>query len=190
MEEQLIIAGFGGQGVQLMGQLLAKSGMKEEKYVSFLPSYGPEMRGGTTNARRLSDDHRHPPSLARESCAMESTCLRCSSLKQSCHMAGVIVNSYLCDRKSSANDTACWKCQPTIWPGIGNVRVVNMMCWALTLNLHGCQRRYTDGLPEIRVRRTPRKLLPINVWPSNWRAVCTGSFEIIVVSRCSEGACP
>ena len=57
MEEQLIIAGFGGQGVQLMGQLLAKSGMKEEKYVSFLPSYGPEMRGGTTNCNVvLSDD--------------------------------------------------------------------------------------------------------------------------------------
>ena len=56
MEEQLIIAGFGGQGVQLMGQLLAKSGMKEEKYVSFLPSYGPEMRGGTANCSVCIDE--------------------------------------------------------------------------------------------------------------------------------------
>ena len=49
MLEQNIFAGFGGQGVLLMGQLLAYAGMLEDKEVSWLPSYGPEMRGGTAN---------------------------------------------------------------------------------------------------------------------------------------------
>lgn len=45
----MILAGFGGQGVMLMGQLVAYSGMIEGKEVSWMPSYGPEMRGGTAN---------------------------------------------------------------------------------------------------------------------------------------------
>lgn len=46
---ELIIAGFGGQGILSAGRLLAYAGMLEGKYVSWLPSYGPEMRGGTAN---------------------------------------------------------------------------------------------------------------------------------------------
>ena len=47
MKEEVIIAGFGGQGVMSMGKILAYAGMKEQKEVSWIPSYGPEMRGGT-----------------------------------------------------------------------------------------------------------------------------------------------
>lgn len=46
---EIIIAGFGGQGVLSMGQIIAYSAMKEMKEVSWMPSYGPEMRGGTAN---------------------------------------------------------------------------------------------------------------------------------------------
>lgn len=49
MEERIVIAGFGGQGVMAIGQLLTYAGMIEGKHVSWLPSYGPEMRGGTAN---------------------------------------------------------------------------------------------------------------------------------------------
>ena len=49
MTHQIIIAGFGGQGIMSMGQLLTYAGMLEDKNVSWLPSYGPEMRGGTAN---------------------------------------------------------------------------------------------------------------------------------------------
>jgi 2-oxoglutarate ferredoxin oxidoreductase subunit gamma len=49
MQDDVIIAGFGGQGVLLIGKMLAYAGMKEGKEVSWLPSYGPEMRGGTCN---------------------------------------------------------------------------------------------------------------------------------------------
>ena len=49
MTEEIIIAGFGGQGVLSMGKILAYSGIMEGKEVSWMPSYGPEMRGGTAN---------------------------------------------------------------------------------------------------------------------------------------------
>ncbi|MFW6308513.1 MAG: 2-oxoacid:acceptor oxidoreductase family protein [bacterium] len=49
MKEEIIFAGFGGQGVMSMGKVLAYAGMKEQKEVSWMPSYGPEMRGGTAN---------------------------------------------------------------------------------------------------------------------------------------------
>jgi 2-oxoisovalerate ferredoxin oxidoreductase beta subunit len=49
LKHELMVAGFGGQGILLLGQLLAKASMREGKFVSWLPSYGPEMRGGTAN---------------------------------------------------------------------------------------------------------------------------------------------
>ncbi len=49
MTEEIIIAGFGGQGVLSMGKIMAYSGMMQDMEVSWMPSYGPEMRGGTAN---------------------------------------------------------------------------------------------------------------------------------------------
>ena len=49
MNKEMIFAGFGGQGVMLMGQILAYAGMLEGQQVSWFPAYGPEMRGGTAN---------------------------------------------------------------------------------------------------------------------------------------------
>ena len=49
METSIIIAGFGGQGVLFAGQLLAYAGMDAGRHVTWIPSYGPEMRGGTAN---------------------------------------------------------------------------------------------------------------------------------------------
>jgi 2-oxoglutarate ferredoxin oxidoreductase subunit gamma len=56
MTEEIIIAGFGGQGVLSMGMILCYSGMIEEKEVSWMPSYGPEMRGGTANCIAIVSD--------------------------------------------------------------------------------------------------------------------------------------
>ncbi|HHV78104.1 MAG TPA: 2-oxoacid:ferredoxin oxidoreductase subunit gamma [Firmicutes bacterium] len=56
MKHEVIIAGFGGQGVMVAGELLAYAGMLEGKKVSWLPSYGPEMRGGTANCSVVVSD--------------------------------------------------------------------------------------------------------------------------------------
>ena len=53
---QILIAGFGGQGVLFAGKFLAYKGLTEEKQVSWLPSYGPEMRGGTANCSVIVSD--------------------------------------------------------------------------------------------------------------------------------------
>ncbi len=58
MTEEIIIAGFGGQGVLSMGKILAYSGVMEDKEVSWMPSYGPEMRGGTANVTVIVSDER------------------------------------------------------------------------------------------------------------------------------------
>ncbi len=53
---KLIISGFGGQGVMMMGQMIAYAGMMEDKHVTWLPAYGPEMRGGTANCSVIVSD--------------------------------------------------------------------------------------------------------------------------------------
>lgn len=53
---RIIFAGFGGQGIQFSGKVIAYAGMVDGKEVSFLPSYGPEMRGGTSNCRVIVSD--------------------------------------------------------------------------------------------------------------------------------------
>jgi 2-oxoglutarate ferredoxin oxidoreductase subunit gamma len=58
MTEEIIIAGFGGQGVLSMGKILAYSGLMQNFEVSWMPSYGPEMRGGTANVTVIISDER------------------------------------------------------------------------------------------------------------------------------------
>lgn len=56
MKHELLAAGFGGQGVLSMGMTLAYAGMLEGKEISWMPSYGPEMRGGTANCITIVSD--------------------------------------------------------------------------------------------------------------------------------------
>ncbi len=64
MKEEIVIAGFGGQGVLSMGKILAYSGVMQDMEVSWMPAYGPEMRGGTANVTViLSDDRISSPIL-------------------------------------------------------------------------------------------------------------------------------
>lgn len=66
MNEEIIIAGFGGQGVLSMGKILAYSGIMQDMEVSWMPSYGPEMRGGTANVTViLSSDRISSPILTQ-----------------------------------------------------------------------------------------------------------------------------
>lgn len=60
MKEEIIISGFGGQGVLSMGKLLAYAAMMDGKEVSWLPAYGPEQRGGTANCTVIVSDHKIP----------------------------------------------------------------------------------------------------------------------------------
>lgn len=58
MKAEIIISGFGGQGVLSMGKILAYSGLMEGKEVTWMPAYGPEQRGGTANVTVIVSDER------------------------------------------------------------------------------------------------------------------------------------
>ena len=66
MKKEIIISGFGGQGVLSMGKILAYSGLMEDKEVTWMPAYGPEQRGGTANVTVIVSDTRiSSPILSR-----------------------------------------------------------------------------------------------------------------------------
>jgi 2-oxoglutarate ferredoxin oxidoreductase subunit gamma len=65
MNEEIIIAGFGGQGVLSMGKIMAYSGIMQDLEVSWMPSYGPEMRGGTANVIVIISSERISSPIAR-----------------------------------------------------------------------------------------------------------------------------
>jgi 2-oxoglutarate ferredoxin oxidoreductase subunit gamma len=71
MYEAIVIAGFGGQGVLFAGQLLAYAGLAEGRNVTWIPSYGPEMRGGTAHCTIvISDDEIGSPLVRRPTAAV------------------------------------------------------------------------------------------------------------------------
>ena len=65
MHEEIIIAGFGGQGVLFAGQVLAHAALMEERNVTWIPSYGPEMRGGTAHCTVIVSDEEIGSPLVR-----------------------------------------------------------------------------------------------------------------------------
>ncbi len=65
MHQEIIISGFGGQGVLFAGQLLAFAGLEEGRHVTWIPSYGPEMRGGTAHCTVIISDEEIGSPLVR-----------------------------------------------------------------------------------------------------------------------------
>lgn len=140
MDERIIIAGFGGQGVQSMGQLLAYAGMLEGRNVSWLPSYGPEMRGGTTNCNVIiSDDPVGAPIVSEATCAMV---LNRPSLEkfESAVMPGgdLYINSSLVEQKATRTDIHVHyvPCNE-LAEELGNSRVGNMVMLGAYLHRSG-----------------------------------------------------
>lgn len=66
MVQEILISGFGGQGVLSMGKILAYSGLMEDKEVSWFPSYGPEQRGGTSNVTVILSDEKISSPIVNE----------------------------------------------------------------------------------------------------------------------------
>lgn len=101
--ERVICAGFGGQGVMSMGQLLTYAGMLEKKEVSWLPSYGPEMRGGTANCSvTISDTPVGSPVITDDAtCAIVMNLPSLDKFEKDVVPGGkILVNSSLIEKKS------------------------------------------------------------------------------------------
>jgi 2-oxoglutarate ferredoxin oxidoreductase subunit gamma len=125
-----IFAGFGGQGVMLMGQLLAYSGMYEGKNVSWFPSYGPEMRGGTANCSVVvSDDPVGSPVISEPSILVAMNRPSMEKFEEVLKTGGTLFyNSSLIDVKPKRTDIKVVAVPANdIATAIGNSRVANMV---------------------------------------------------------------
>jgi 2-oxoglutarate ferredoxin oxidoreductase subunit gamma len=128
MAEEIIIAGFGGQGVMSMGQLLAYAGMLEGKNVSWLPSYGPEMRGGTANCNVIiSDDMVGSPIVTQASAVIALNRPSLDKFEEAVVPGGMLfINSTLIDRKAARDDIQVYYIPANeIADELGNSRVAN-----------------------------------------------------------------
>lgn len=130
MDERIVIAGFGGQGVMALGQLLTYSGMIENKRVSWLPSYGPEMRGGTANCNVIiSSDAVGSPVVVEATSAIVMNRPSLDKFENTMVVGGkLFVNSSLIDRKTSRTDIEAFYIPANeIANDLGNPRVANMV---------------------------------------------------------------
>ncbi|MEG1548362.1 MAG: 2-oxoacid:acceptor oxidoreductase family protein [Clostridia bacterium] len=130
LTHEIIISGFGGQGVMAIGKTLAEAGMKEGKDVSWLPSYGPEMRGGTANCCVvLSDDDIVSPLVLAptELIAMNKPSL--AKFEPTVVSAGIIfVNSSIIEIKVQRTDVKSYYIPCLgIASELGNMKVANMV---------------------------------------------------------------
>lgn len=128
---RVICAGFGGQGVMSMGQLLTYAGMLEGKEVSWLPSYGPEMRGGTANcAVTVSDKPVGSPVISGDAtCAIVMNLPSLDKFENEVKPGGkILVNSSLIERKVERTDIDAYYIPANdIALELGNPKVANMI---------------------------------------------------------------
>jgi 2-oxoglutarate ferredoxin oxidoreductase subunit gamma len=106
MVTKVIMAGFGGQGVVLMGTLLAYSAMVEDKHTTFFPSYGAEMRGGTANCSVIvSDIEIASPVVNQPDCVVAMNVASLNKFESRVKPGGTIfVNSSLVTKEVSRDD--------------------------------------------------------------------------------------
>ena len=130
MTNEIMIAGFGGQGVMAIGKTLAEAGMKENKDVSWLPSYGPEMRGGTANCCVvLTDDAIVSPIVLEPTELIAMNLPSLIKFEPTVKAGGTIfVNSSIITEKVSRTDVkAVYVPCLEIAQELGNMKVANMV---------------------------------------------------------------
>lgn len=130
MLDEIIIAGFGGQGVLLMGRLIAQAGMLEGKHVAWMPSYGPEMRGGTANCTVIvSSEEVASPVVPNPITLIAMNQPSLDKFEPMVVKDGIIVvNQSLVSRDISRDDIQVVKVSANdIANELGNLRVANMV---------------------------------------------------------------
>jgi 2-oxoglutarate ferredoxin oxidoreductase subunit gamma len=141
LNEKIICAGFGGQGVMSMGQLLAYAGMLENRYVSWMPSYGPEMRGGTAYCCvMISEQPVGSPIITTDaSCAIVMNLPSLLKFEKSLEPNGLLlINSSMTNEKCSRTDVNDYYIPANeLAKSCGNQRAANMVMLGAYLQLNG-----------------------------------------------------
>ncbi len=141
MERSIIISGFGGQGVILAGKILAQAGMNHGLEVTWLPSYGPEMRGGTANCTVVLSDELVGSPIVDEATALIAMNLPSLDKFDKTVAAGgsIVVNRSLIDRQvDRANVNTCYIDMNEIARDeVGNPRTINMVALGAYVKVSG-----------------------------------------------------
>ena len=157
MQTSIIIAGFGGQGVLFAGQLLAYAGMDAGLHVTWIPSYGPEMRGGTANCTVvIGDDPIGAPIVSQPDVAVVLNPPSFEKYEPLVKSGGLlVVNSAIVDRQSARGDIeAVYVPANTIAEEAGSTKMLNMAAVGAllarrpVLNLQDVARALREHLPQ------------------------------------------
>lgn len=173
MQKEIIIAGFGGQGVLFGGQVITYAAMDAGKEVTWIPSYGPEMRGGTANCTVvIADDEIGSPLVKNPPLAIALNLPSFDKYEESLATGGtLIVNQSMVDRAAQREDiNVIFVPCNEIAEEIGNKKLLTMVAVGALLTV----------LPEITLRDVEKALedhLPArhkHLLPKNYEALRRG----------------
>jgi len=166
MLEEIIMAGFGGQGVMLMGQLIAYAAMLEGKYSVWIPSYGPEMRGGTANCSvTVSDQPIACPVISEPSTVIAMNRPSLDKFEPMVKKDGLLlINSSLVDKRASRKDIRVYEVPGSkIAEELGNPKIANIVILGALLKLTGIvsPEKVMDSLRKV-LGPSKERLIPLN----------------------------
>lgn len=164
---ETIFSGFGGQGVLSMGKLLAYAAMKEGKEISWMPSYGPEMRGGTANCIvNISDEPISSPVVTEYDVVVVLNQPSLKKFEPRVKKGGILIwESSTIKEGPSRNDIEIYAL-PAIDKAtneLKNVKVMNMLVLGALVKLRGIVKR--DTLMQALKETLPERhhhLIPLN----------------------------
>ena len=166
MQQEVIIAGFGGQGVLFAGQLLSYTALDEGKEVTWIPSYGPEMRGGTANCTVvISDEEIGSPFVKNPTAVIAMNLPSLEKFEDMVEEGGVlVVNASMVNREVERDDIKVVSIPANeIAQEIGSERAVNMvMLGALLGNLDLLSLDALDKALDNHLPERHKKFLPMN----------------------------
>ncbi len=166
MQTEIIIAGFGGQGVLFAGQLLSYAAMDAGKDVTWIPSYGPEMRGGTANCTVIVSDEEIGSPLVRNPQAVIAMNLPSLDKYEPLVKPGgvLVVNSSIVNRAPVRTDIRVVTLPANeIAETLGDKRMTNMvLLGALLANLQILPLEAIEKALEAHLPARHHKLLPMN----------------------------
>jgi 2-oxoglutarate ferredoxin oxidoreductase subunit gamma len=166
MQTDIIISGFGGQGVLFAGQLLAYAAMDEGKETTWIPSYGPEMRGGTANCTVVISNEEIGSPMVRNPLAVIAMNLpSVDKYEHSIRSGGLlVVNASLINRSVERADIRVLNIPgSTIAEELGDRRMTNMvMLGGLLANLPVLPIEAIERSLEAHLPKRHHRLLPLN----------------------------
>ena len=181
MQTEILIAGFGGQGVLFAGQLLAYAAMDEGKQVTWIPSYGPEMRGGTANCTVIiSDEEIGSPLVSHPQAVIAMNRPSLDKYEPMVKKGGVlVVNTSMVDRKATRKDIRVVEVDANmVAEKLGDKKMSNMV-------LLGAMLGQLEVLPVSAIEKALQVHLPERhhrLLPKNYEALHEGAqYEVISI---------